>query len=441
MTEKIKNGKHHTIDKYSLKFIFFIFSVILSASLVSGSSQGKTWVIVIDPGHGGRDPGAIGSISKEKDINLAIALKTGAYLEKNLNNVKVVYTRSSDITVDLYDRPVIANRNKADLFVSIHANKTGSKSVAGTETYIMGIAKDKESLDVAMKENEVMLREDDYSSKYQDFDPKSQESYIMFTVMADVYHKQSINLASGLQTQFTERVSRKDRGVKQAGFWVLFNTAMPSVLVETGFLSNPEEEKFLVSAAGQDYMASAIFRACRAYLEEVNSRSVVAARLVKEDATDIKDTSPDQKKEVPVVTNTVIKNDETRPGQNITSEDSTPEIKDKVGNATKDSVIYASAGALAPAADAGITPVYFMVQVASSVTPIAISPSNFKGVKDISEIFSQKWYKYVSGKFTDYSEALRYKNKMREKFPQAFIIALKENKVIPLQDALNQKMK
>jgi N-acetylmuramoyl-L-alanine amidase len=442
MIEKIKNGKHYTIDKCSLKFIFFLFSVICSINFVSGSSEGKTWVIVIDPGHGGRDPGAIGTMCKEKDINLAIALKTGAYLEKYLNNVKVFYTRNSDSTVDLYDRPEIANRKKADLFVSIHANKTASKSVAGAETYIMGIAKDKESLDVAMKENEVMLSEDNYSSKYQGFDPKSQESYIMFTVMMDVYHKQSISLASKLQTQFTERLSRKDRGVKQAGFWVLFNTAMPSVLVETGFLSNPEEEKFLVSETGQDYMASAIFRACRAYLEEVNSRSVVAARLVKDDIEDNNVAYSEQKQEIAVASKTVIKdNNKLKPGQKITSEDSTKETKFTATEERKDSTINSAPDTPSPASGNDLQNIYFMVQVASSVTPIPILPSNFKGVDNISEIHLQKWYKYVSGKFDDYSEALKYKNKMREKFPQAFIIALKENQVIPIQDALNEKMK
>jgi N-acetylmuramoyl-L-alanine amidase len=441
MIEKIKNGKHYTNDKYSLKFIFFFFSVFCSINFASGSSEGKTWIIVIDPGHGGRDPGAIGTKCKEKDINLAIALKTGAYIEKYLNNVKVVYTRNSDSTVDLYDRPVIANKNKADLFVSIHANKTGSKSVTGAETYIMGLAKDKESLDVAMKENEVMLleKEDvDYSSKYQDFDPKSQESYIMFTVMMDVYHKQSINLASKLQNQFTERLSRKDRGVKQAGFWVLFNTAMPSVLVETGFLSNPEEEKFLISQTGQDYMASAIFRACRAYLEEVNSRSVVTAKLVKED---VSDDSSEQKKEIPIASNTVIKNNNLKPGQKIASEDRTTEIDYSAVEVRKDSILKAPVDTPYTTSGNDIQGICFMVQVASSVTRIPISPSNFKGVDDISEIHLQKWYKYVSGKFNDYSEVLKYKNKMREKFPQAFIIALKDNQVIPLQDALNEKNK
>lgn len=435
MTGKIKNGKHHTIDRYRLRFLLFIFNVVLSFNLVSGSTEGKTWVIVIDPGHGGNDPGAIGSVCKEKDVNLAIALKAGEYLEKNLNNVKVVYTRKTDITVDLYDRPVIANRNKADLFVSIHANKTGSKSVTGAETFVMGIAKDDESLEVAMKENEVMLQEDDYSSKYQGFDPKSQESYIMFTVMMDVYHKQSINLASKLQTQFTERVSRKDRGVKQAGFWVLFNTAMPSVLVETGFLSNPEEEKFLVSETGQDYMASAIFRACRAYLEEVNSRSVVTARLAKDDAPEIKDVNEPKTEKTVKAKNT----NGAKTVENISKEDSTTEPRYTAGDVKKDSVLYASTNTYSSPVVNEAPGMYFTIQVASSVTPIPVSPRNFKGMNDISEIVSQKWYKYASGKFTDYSEALKYKNQIKEKFPQAFIIAVKENQVIPLQEALNQK--
>jgi N-acetylmuramoyl-L-alanine amidase len=304
----------------------------------------------------------------------------------------------------------------------------------------MGLAKDDESLDVAMKENEVMLLEDDYSSKYQGFDPKSQESYIMFTVMMDVYHKQSINLASKIQTQFTERVSRKDRGVKQAGFWVLFNTAMPSVLVETGFLSNPEEEKFLVSETGQDYMASAIFRACRAYLEEVNSRSVIAARLVKEDATEIKDAVAVQKKENTSGTDKALKNNNgSKAAQNVSREDSTSEPAYSTDGVRKDSILYASTDAFSSPAINEKSGIYFMIQVASSVTPIPISPRNFRGMNDISEIISQKWYKYASGKFTQYSEAVKYKNQIKEKFPQAFIIAIKENQVIPVQEALNQK--
>lgn len=380
MTAESKNDKHRTI-LFTAKFIFvFLLSFTVLQRLYPSPDE-KIWVIVIDPGHGGRDPGAIGKYSREKDINLAIALKTGSYLEKNLKNVKVVYTRKVDKTVDLYDRPKIANDNNADLFISIHANKTTSASVAGAETFIMGLTKDKENLAVAMKENEVIYLEDGYSTKYQGFDPKSPESYIMFTLMQNVYQKQSTNLASKIQTQFTERVSRRDRGVKQAGFWVLFNTAMPSVLIETGFLSNVAEERFLMSDEGQDYMASAIFRACREYINEVNNRSIVLTNL-KED-------------------NFLVE----------------------------------------PSPALPLLPV-FMVQVASSVKKIEIRPDTFKGLKDIAEIASDGRYKYVSGKFQEYTDAVKHRKELSNLYPDAFIIAVRNDTVMPLQQAINMiKMK
>ena len=273
----IKNGKLHTINIYAATlFSLFIIPYYLNASAPIPKTQGK-WVIVIDPGHGGRDPGALGSFSKEKNINLAIALKTGEYIRENNKDATVVYTRDDDSTVDLIERPQIANKYNADLFISIHTNWTKSKNVIGAETYIMGLAKDSENLEVAMKENEVILLEDDYSTKYQGFDPKSPESYIIFTLMQNVFQKQSTDLALKVQTQFTERVDRKDRGVKQAGFWVLFNTTMPSVLIETGFISNPVEEKYLNSDQGQDYLASAIYRACRDYMEEIDDKSGISS--------------------------------------------------------------------------------------------------------------------------------------------------------------------
>ena len=196
----------------------------------------------------------------EKNITLAIALKTGEYIEQNLKNTKVVYTRKNDTFVEVRDRATIANRNKADLFISIHANWAPSKKIQGTETFIMGHTKDDANLQVAMKENEVILLESDYTTKYEGFDPKSPESYIMFTLMQNIYQEQSTLLASKVQSQFKDKVSRVDRGVKQAGFWVLFMTTMPSVLIETGFITHPSEEKFLNSKQGQDYLASAILQ-------------------------------------------------------------------------------------------------------------------------------------------------------------------------------------
>ena len=383
MTAALKKGKHHTINITGTRFILIIFAFSFFSFRTGVNDQEKQWVIVIDPGHGGKDPGALGSFSKEKDINLAIALKTGAYLEQ-FRNVKVVYTRKEDKTVDLYNRPKIANENNADLFVSIHTNQTGTKTVMGAETFIMGLTKDKENLAVAMKENEVMLLEDDYSAKYQNFDPRSPESYIMFTLMQNVYQKQSTSLASKIQIQFTEKVNRKDRGVKQAGFWVLFNTAMPSVLVETGFISNPAEEKFLNSSQGQDYIASAIFRACKEYIDEINTRSIAISDL------------------------------------------------------KKDTNLIASVEPVNPPAPEELI---FMVQVSSSATKTEIRPENFKGIRDIFEISSQGRFKYASGRFKEYTDALKYRKEIKDIYPDAFVIAVKGKEIIPLQQALNQKKK
>ncbi len=340
----------------------------------------KHWVIVIDAGHGGKDPGALGSASREKDITLAIALKTGEYLEQNIKNVTVIYTRKDDSTVDLTERPKIANRNNADLFISIHANWWKNKNIMGAETYIMGHAKDEANLEVAMKENEVIFLEDDYSTKYEGFDPKSPESYIMFSLMQKVYQEQSTNLASKIQTQFRERVSRNDRDVKQAGFWVLYTTTMPSVLVETGFITNAAEEKFLISKQGQDYIASAIFRACRDYIDEIESKSSISWK---------QDTDQEKK---------VTDNSAERTGEII-----------------------------------------FMVQIMTSSSQNEIKPENFNGLIDVIEINAQDRYKYASGTFTDYSGAVKHRKKIEAIYPDAFVIAVKDNKILPLQQVLEKR--
>ncbi|NLA50194.1 MAG: N-acetylmuramoyl-L-alanine amidase [Bacteroidales bacterium] len=355
---------------------------------------------MLDPGHGGRDPGALGSFSQEKNINLAIALKTGEYLVKNLKNIKVVYTRNDDSTVDLLDRPQIANRNKADLFISIHANWARNKNVSGTESFIMGLAKDEDNLAVAMKENEVILLEDDYSERYQGFDPKSPESYIIFTLMQNVFQKQSTDLAMKVQNQFRERANRNDRGVKQAGFWVLFNTTMPAVLIETGFITNAAEEKYLNSTEGQEHLASAIFRACRDYINSIDNMS-----------------------------NFVITEKEANGLQPPVSADA-----QKEANGLQPPVS-------ADAETTGDDGIVFMVQVASASVRSEISPGNFRGLTDIVEIHSQERYKYVTGRFGEYADAVKYRRQIEQIFPDAFVIAIKDNKILPLQQALELKRK
>lgn len=381
MTAFIKNkilGKKHP-DRFSI-FLILMFFVALLCSFSPGNIE-KKWIVVIDAGHGGKDPGAVGAITVEKKITLAIALKAGEYLEKNLKNVKVIYTRKTDTFVEVRDRAIIANENNADLFISIHTNGSTAKTVQGSETFIMGLAKDKANLEVAMKENEVILLEDDYSTKYEGFDPKSPESYIMFTLMQNIYQQQSVNLASKIQSQYKNRISRIDRGVKQAGFWVLYMTTMPSVLTELGFITHPAEEKFLNSAEGQDYLASAIFRACREYITEIDSRSGISAVINNGEKTDSD--------------NSV----ETSPAGNIV----------------------------------------FMVQLASSTSKRELKPENFNEIDELYEITENNIFKYASGNFADYSEAVKYRKKIEKKYPDAFVIAVKDNKTIPLQQAIEQK--
>ncbi|MCX6301613.1 MAG: N-acetylmuramoyl-L-alanine amidase [Bacteroidia bacterium] len=383
MCTGVNNGKHNLINIYAA--VILLLLLFTPCSIQAAKSDPKTdgkWIIVIDPGHGGRDPGASGTFSKEKKINLAIALKTGNYLKDNFQNVTVIYTRDDDSTVDLIERPRIANKNNADLFISIHSNWAKSKSVAGAETFVMGHTKDQENLEVAMKENEVILLEEDYSTKYAGFDPKSPESYIMFTLMQNVFLEQSTDLAAKVQNQFNVRVDRKDRGVKQAGFWVLYNTTMPSVLIETGFITNLAEEQYLNSEQGQDYLASAIFRACRDYMNEIDIKSGISA----------------------------VRNAESGGGNSSGSLSAHDEL-------------------------------VFMVQVATASSRKEIKPENFKGINDIVEINVQNRFKYATGFFTEYPEAVKYRKKIEAIYPDAFVIAVKDNKILPLQQALEQKRK
>lgn len=237
------------------------------------SNYSKVFTIVIDAGHGGKDSGALGSRVKEKDIALKLALKLGQYISSNILDARVLFTRTTDKFVPLHQRISLANESKADVFFSIHCNAmmTYPSSVSGTETYVMGLHKATENLNVAKRENEVVLLEEDYSRYYGGYDPNSSEGHIMLSMFQNAYLSQSMLLAEEIESQFKNKVKRKSRGVKQAGFVVLKAATMPSVLVEAGFLSNTAEEAYLNSEKGQTYIASAMYRALKEYKTAVES--------------------------------------------------------------------------------------------------------------------------------------------------------------------------
>ena len=255
------------------RFGLLIFFVVLGAFTTIEHKDLKVDVVVIDAGHGGKDNGTSGSFSKEKDVALKIALELGKTIEKYMKDVKVIYTRDDDTFIGLKERANIANKNDADLFISVHCNaveKNKNKSY-GTETWVMGLHKTEANLEIAKRENSVILLEEDNEEKYEGFDPNDVESYILFSLVQNAYLDNSLNLAEKIEEQFEERVGRYSRGVKQAGFQVLYQTSLPSVLVEVGFLTNSSEEKYLNSALGQTYLASGIFRAFRDYKNEIES--------------------------------------------------------------------------------------------------------------------------------------------------------------------------
>jgi len=365
----------------------FLVSTFLAFILIPGVngsvSDPPTGIhtIVIDAGHGGKDPGAIGKVGKEKDIALAIALKVGDYISKNIPDVKVIFTRKTDEYPELYKRAEIANDAKADLFLSIHVNSSTRPTTSGTLTLVLGSIRTEENFDVAVRENSVILLEDDYETRYEGFDPRSTESYIMFSLMQKTYLNQSIEFGDYVQDQFRERAGRKDLGVREQSLLVLAQTSMPGVLIETGFISNPEEEKYLLSDYGQDIIASAIYRGFRDYKEEIDSRTNLTVVVADEDVSD---------------------------------ETPSSEIE--------------------PSAEK----IIFSIQLASSKNKIATDPTSFKGYTEVKVIEDGRWFKYIVGSETSYHDALERCKAIKSDYPDAFVVASKSGKIIPLSDALEE---
>ena len=268
----IKQNIVPTVRNIGITCLFLAITLLNSASSVL-YKEFRVNTVVIDAGHGGHDPGTNGKKFKEKDIALSIALKVGKYIEKYVEGVKVVYTRTDDNYIALDERAAIANKSKADLFISVHVNSIPNNFTHGTETWVMGLHKTESNFEVAKRENSVIMLDENYEERYEGFDPNSPESYILFSLTQDDYLLSSLNMAKKVEDQFKKRVGRNSRGVKQAGFVVLYKTAMPSVLVETGFITNEKEEDYLGSDQGQDLIASGIYRAFKEYKFDVESTS------------------------------------------------------------------------------------------------------------------------------------------------------------------------
>lgn len=339
----------------------------------------SAFTVVIDAGHGGDDPGAIGRIAREKTLNLNAALQLGDMIKEAYPEVNVIYTRSTDVFIPLRTRADIANKNKADLFISIHANASDNRNASGAETFVLGTERMEDNLDIAMRENSVIKLESDYQSSYEGFDPNSIDSYIMFDLMQSDYMNQSLQFATMVQKQFVDSLKRGDRGVRQAAFLVLLRTACPSVLVEMGFISNRDEERFLASEEGKIGISRSIFRAFSQFY-----RPGKAVPALRSDSI-LVPTTHEQLKEVAKQTN------------------------------------------------ASIT---YKVQIFSTKMQLKKGDPTFKGLKNCTYKKDGVWYKYMYGECKTYNEAKKLQATVKQKFPDCVVVAFQGDEQIPVKRAI-----
>jgi len=381
---------YHTCNLFGKRiFLFFLLLVGVNNFSFSQSTENQIKIIVLDAGHGGKDPGNLGTgryKENEKEISLKVTLMVGEYISEAFSDVKVLYTRIDDSYPTLRGRTDFANDNNADLFISIHCDAFGKSSAYGTSSHVMGLDYSEKNLRVAQKENSVIYLEDNYQENYDGFDPNTPESYIIFSLTQNVYLDQSIQIANNVQKQFTERAKRKNRGVKQAPFWVTSRVNMPSVLIELGFLTNPDEEDFLHSENGQIYMASAIFRAFKEYKETLDGLNIVVDE----------DDNPEELKEVEIL------------------EDEDMEEKE--------------------------SKVVFKIQLGTYLK--SMKNSSVFTEMNVEETVTNGTYKYLLLVGNDKKEADKLKLKHRSgKFPGAFIVAFHDEKQISVKEALDLQNK
>lgn len=437
---------------------------------VTVNAANKRFILVIDPGHGGHDAGAVGKITKEKTINLNVALAFGKLVEQNCPDVKVIYTRKTDVFIPLHTRADIANRNKADLFISIHTNALPKGRISrGLETYTLGMHRAADNLAVAKRENEVILYEKDYKQRYQGFDPNSSESYIMFEYMTDHNMAQSVELAKFVQRRTCASAGRQNKGVKQAGFLVLRETSMPSCLIELGFISTPDEERFLDSSAGVSQLGRGIYQAfvdykrkydtnpSVSYKEEPQQQEVktpvVAPETPKQEV--IQETKKEDKKE---------SRKERKRRKKEAEEKADSAVAEKTAAAVeksaekKDTVVLPApvpAPAVKPVPEVKPVPAVkpvapvekpvatssapvFKVQILASSSKLSPSSPQLKGQQNVDSYEEGGLYKFTVGASTDYNEIYQLRKSLLDKFPQAFIIAFKDGQKTDVRKAIEE---
>ena len=392
--------------------VIFLFLMALLFNFNAIFAQKKEFIVVLDAGHGGKDPGKVGhNNAKEKDIALKIVLQVGEILE-NEKNIKVVYTRKTDVFVELMERGRIANKADADLFVSIHCNAHNSQA-AGSETWVLGTHVNRQNFEVAKAENSVIFLEDNYEVKYKGFNPNSPDSVIGLTLMQEEYLDQSIQFASIIQDGFTNNLRRIDRGVKQAGFVVLHQTYMPSVLIETGFLTNVEEGSYLNSDVGQDKFSKSISAGILKYIEQLKLNTVLE--------------------------NSIVKNEiKVEPKNNIAKNES--KAKPKINISKNESVLEQKSTAAASKNTGDIfTNIVFKVQIASGANKLETKPYNFKGLNNVERAQIDGVYKYYLGSTSDYSEIKKMHELAKSKgYSSAFIVAFENGKKISVEDVIKK---
>lgn len=419
--------------KKLLLFIFLIISLVSSAA-----DANRKFTLCIDPGHGGKDTGAPGSKSVEKNINLSVALAFGRYVERNCPDVTVVYTRKTDVFIPLYERAEIANRKKADLFISVHTNALkGNHSMRGFETYTLGDGRShakKENLEVAKRENSVILLEKDYQQHYVGFDPNSPESNIMFEFIQDKNLTRSIEFAKMLQTHVCRAANRPNKGVHQQNLAVLRLTSMPACLIELGYISTPEEERMLNDKAQVDNMARGIYNAFVQYKNKYDTRMTVPYKTISDPISE----TPE-----PVQTtgtdNTDMQASADNPNKDNADNTANPERNPKPSRTNKAEKKPAKTQTVArPTGRIDKTQPVFKVQIIAAQRQLKAGDHNFRGLEGCEFYQENGMVKYTYGASNNYNEIYRLRKAILDKFPGAFIIAFKNGDKMDVNQAIRE---